>query len=322
MTPEAEQHQALRRNAQVDRRLQSLGATEGSIGAINAALAHFDGKEFRKTIPARDVLIERMVDLTKGKRVPLAIFNCLDFDWEQFSGTYPRARILSDTNVSIVDYFQQLVQEDVAALEKLVPKGSSGGVDLCIIIPDSELFDDRVFPFAQTVEERKRIAARVKTDLSTKLSSFQTGRKNPVMFWSEYCKKYGLQSPTQYTASSANRLLGAATSNDRREKDLFSSVTKQMRHSKDHFKNKGMPSTYVEYDIPTQEMLQRIIWYCAMYMGEGRALADSKAIVLNLEDFRVGKWYNIGSSDSLPIVTPVNPNEYYQWRNRRRRLPN
>src|SRR6266403_786660 len=89
---------ALRRAAQVEKGLRSLGATEENIGAINTALAYFDGKEFRKTIPARDALMERMVDLTKGQRVPLVIFNCLDFDWEPSPGAYPRARILDDSS--------------------------------------------------------------------------------------------------------------------------------------------------------------------------------------------------------------------------------
>lgn len=313
---------ALRRTAQVERRLKSLGATEDSIRAINTTLAYFDNKEFKRTIPARDVLMQRMVDLTQGQKVPLVIFNCLDFDWEPSPGAYPRAKILDDTSTSIVGYFQNSVKADIAALEKLVPNDSDGGIDLCVIIPDSELFDERVFPFAQTTDERIRLAEKVKIDLSEKFNGFQTEQKSPVMFWSEYCKTYDLQFPADYTENCANQLVNAGTAESQREKDLFVSILKQQKSSKSHFMNKGMSYPYLEYDIPSQEMLSRITWYCAMYMGEGQALAESNAIVLNLEDFRVGKWYNIGSSDTLPIVTPVNPSDYYQWRNQRKQLSN
>jgi hypothetical protein len=305
-----------RRMTQEERLLGSLVTSPEVMGAIVGILSYFGDKEFRKTIPARDSFIKRLVSLTNGERVPVVVFNCLDFTWKKVPGEYPKAVILDDTSTSICDYFQQQMRDSVNALNALSPRADAGGVDLCIIIPDSELFDERVFPFLQSETERTEIAEQVKADLSRKFDGFQGGA-NPVMFWSEYCAKYSLQSPFSYTGNNASLLFNAKDSDgDEQGRNLFRSVLRQQANSKDHFINKGLGTGYVEYEIPPEEMLERIIWYCAMYMGEGQALAESNGIVINFEDFRVGKWYNIGSSNRLPIITPVNPNEYYRWRNK------
>lgn len=300
---------------QLDRLLGSLGARTEEGFAIKTVIDYFEAREFKKTIPGKDYLARRLVDLTQGKRIPLVVFNCLDFSWVKSIGEYPRAVILDDTSTSIVDYFQEELQSSINALNALSPN-NDGGVDVCIIVPDSELLDERVFPFTQSEDERTEIALKVKAVLSERFKKLQKKRRNPVMLWSEYCRRYGLQSPTTYTANNASIVLTIAETGGRneKEKNLLRSILKQRDHSREHFINKGLVSGYVQYDIPSQEMLERIIWYCAMYMGEGQALAESDAIVLNFEDFRVGKWYNIGSSDKLPIITPVNPNNYYAWR--------
>lgn len=305
-----------KRISQEERLLESLVADPETLGAIRGALSYFDINEFRKTIPARDGLIKRLADLANGERVPVVVFNCLDFTWQKAPGEYPKAFILDDTSTSICDYFKGQLRESVDALKALSLRADNDGVDLCVIIPDSELFDERVFPFIQSVEERTKIAEQVKTELSQKFEGFQDG-PNPVMLWSEYCIRYGLQPPTSYTGNSVSLLLNAKdATNNQQARNLFRSVLKQQESSRDYFINKGLGIGYVAYEIPPQEMLERIIWYCAMYMGEGQALAESHGIVINFEDFRVGKWYNIGSSNRLPIVTPVDPNEYYRWRNK------
>jgi hypothetical protein len=305
-----------KRISQEERLLGSLVTEPAALGTIRGALSYFDANEFRKTIPARDGLIKRLADLANGERVSVVVFNCLDFAWEKAPGEYPKAVILDDTSTSICDYFKGQLRDSVDALSALSPRDDNSGVDLCVIIPDSELFDERVFPFIQSAEERARIAEQVKTELSQKFEGFQDG-SNPVMFWSEYCAKYGLQSPSSYTGNSASLLFNARdVEADQQSRNLFRSVLKQQTSSRDYFINKGLGTGYVQYDIPQQEMLDRVVWYCAMYMGEGQALAESNGIVINFEDFRVGKWYNIGSSNRLPIVTPVDPNEYYRWRNK------
>lgn len=307
-----------RKISQQARWIDSLGVTPESSVMITRALGFFDGTEFRKTIPARDALIGRLADLANGKTVPVVVFNCLDFDWKAASGTYPQARILADTSTSICEYFQEDLKTCADELNKLSHAGA--GVDVCIIVPDSELFDERVFPFAQYIDDRLEIATKVKSELSKRFERFQTSGQNPVMFWSEYCKTYGLASPRDYTAANASKLLDAATRSggSEAERNLFSSVLKQKADSKKYFTNKGLGLGYIEYDIPDRDMLERVIWYCAMYMGEGQALAESNAIVVNFEDFRVAKWYNIGSSNKLPIITPVNPNTYYNWRKQKK----
>ncbi len=304
---------------QQERMLISLGISPENMIDIRNALEFFETKEFKRTIPAKDNLVTLLAAIAKGERIPLVVFNCLDFLWEKSNGKYPRATILDDTTTSIVDYFQDQLRESISVLNGLSPNGSAA-IDPCIIVPDSELLDQRVFPFAQSDVERRRIAEKVKAELFQKFEAILTTDGNPVMFWSEYCSKYGLQSPSTYTAKNANILFNAARSDsdNEKQKNLYSSILRQQKQSRDHFTNKGLDPDYVKFGIPPDEMLERIIWYCAMYMGEGQALAESKAIVLNFEDFRVGKWYNIGSSDRLPIVTPVNPNEYYRWRNEKK----
>ena len=304
-----------KRLAQQERRLYSLGATEETIQSITDVLNYFDEKEFSRTIPARDAFYQRLVALTQGQTIPIVVFNCLDFLWRESKGSYPLATILDDTSTVIAGYFKGAIQESTQVLASLSPKGDEA-VDLCIVVPDSELVDARVFPFAQTEERRTQISEQVKVKLTAKMADATSGEGNSVMFWSEYCERYELQSPAMYTAQNANRLFQAELAGDEnpKEKNIFSGVRNQINHSYQYLRNQGLSVQYLQWEFPPDEFERRIIWYCAMYMGEGQALADSGAIALNLEDLRVPKWYNVGSNDRLPIVTPVNPNKYYQWR--------
>lgn len=302
-----------RKKIQQEKRLYDLGATEESIGQITSVIGYFDEMEYSKTIPARDEFYKRIIAISQGVRVPLVVFNCLDFSWQEAEQAYPSATILDDTSYAISAYFRQAIQETVDALENL---SEGGGVDLCIIVPDSELFDTRVFPFAQTLNERIAVGEKVKSGISQNFSD-NSFLANAVMYWSEYCNRYGLLTPAKYTTMSADRLRKTrfADSQNSRERNIYQTLQKQTAGSVQYFVNNGLKPAYVEYDIPFREREERTLWYCAMYMGEGKALADSGAIVLNLEDLRVRKWYNIGSNDRLPIITPVNPNDYYRWRN-------
>lgn len=311
-----------KRLQQQERRLITLGATDVTLPGILNVLQYLDDAEFSNAIPARDELYKRLVMLTQGASVPLVVFNCLDFAWKEDSDNYPLSRIIDDTSTSICGYFSGEMEATVAALQSLSPNGMSG-INLHVIVPDSELFDERVFRYAQDIESRQSIGIKVKDELSQKLSNQSGIGKDAVIFWSEYCARYGLPEPTEYTGLNADRLTRTsfADNSSPREQNLYRTFRKQVGDSQEYLINNGLKRNYVSYGIPRSERELRTLWYCAMYMGEGQALAESNAISLNLEDPRVSKWFNIGSEDKLPILTPVNPSDYYQWRNAYRASP-
>lgn len=278
----------VKRQKQQRDRLLRLGATEKTLSEITGVLDYLDSTEFSKTIPAREELYKRLVGIARGKSTPLVVFNCLNFRWDEVSGQYPSATVLDDTSTSICEYFIDEIKNISDALNSLSPNQSSS-VDLCIIVPDSELFDARVFPFTQSTDERINIGSRVKRELAQSLDTLSQNGRSPVMYWSEYCIRYGLISPTEYTSLNAERLLAADISgrSDSREKNIAITLGKQIADSGQYLINNGLSPGYVTYDIPKKQRNEKTLWYCAMYMGEGQALADSGALSLNLEDLRV-----------------------------------
>src|SRR3989344_7935420 len=118
-----------KRFAQQERRLRSLGATDATIKPITGVLSYLDTQEFSRTIPARDTLYQRLIDLTEGKTLPLVVFNCLDFTWEEDPGRYPKATILDDTSTSIANYFENILEDTSKVLGSLSPQGEDA-IDL------------------------------------------------------------------------------------------------------------------------------------------------------------------------------------------------
>ena len=101
----------------------------------------------KKPIPAAEELIARLQELAQGRLVPLVVFNCLDFTWKPNKSKYPQSTVFGYANTSICRYSQDEIEIIKLELETL------GSPNLRIIVPDSELFDDRVFSFAQSKEE-------------------------------------------------------------------------------------------------------------------------------------------------------------------------
>lgn len=263
---------------------------------------YFQQKELGlKPIPAAVQFRNRLTELTQGRRVPVALFNCLDFSWRQGSlGEYPQSVVLNDTTTANVAYYQREVVDIVEQLQTL------GNPAVSIIIPDSELFDERPFNHSQTLQTRQMIRDQVQIGLSQRLSDLEkTGAR--IITWSEYCAQFvpvGLK-PEEFTKNEYDRI--------GRNPDLVKKVREQAKDSRKHFTRRNLDPEYIN-TIPEAVMIDKTRWYCAMYMGEAIALSISRAIVLNLEDSRVKAWYLRGSSN-LPILTPVDPNSYYGWRN-------
>lgn len=277
--------------------LQLPPRSEGNTAILQVA-RYFQEREFGgKPIPGQEQLLLRLQELSQGRSVPIILFNCLDFDWLPDGTRYPLSIISDDTETAIAGYFQPNIEDAMHQLQRL------GNPNLAIIIPDSELFDDRPFSFAQSIEERMAIAHCVKTGLNNRLRTMSTD--NTVMLWSEFCAIQGLASPADYTTANYNSI--------RQNPKFDKKIRDQAKDSKKYFERNGLYEEYIR-DIDEQDLIDRVAWYCAMYAGEGQALAESRSIVINLEDGRVSAWYQRGSDGNLPIVTPVNSKEFYTWR--------
>lgn len=250
-----------------------------------------------KPIPARDRLESRLMELVEGRRVPVPVFNCLEFSWRPSDKrrAYPKSIVFSDPNTSICRFYQDDIAIVKLELEEL------GTPDLKVIIPDSELLDERVFSFAQSKEERITIACGSRLALASVLT--ELGDSNEVVIlWSEFCAQQGLKSPFDYTAENYGKIQGDPV--------LQRKVGNQVKDSRQYIERSGVSLEGVN----EQEIFDRTAWYLAMYMGEGQALAEARTICLNLEDGRVPAWFQRGANGQLPILTPVDPKKFYSWR--------
>lgn len=264
---------------------------------------YFGQKELGlKPIPAAEQFRRRLQELTEGKQISVVMFNCLDFTWKQAEfGEYPKSEVLDDTSTGNVVYYQKEVINMAQQLKTL------GDPAISIIIPDSELFDNRPFNHSQDLQTRQAIMERVWAGLNERLTDLRRETRASILTWSEYCTQFVPLSwtPEEFTKSQYERIDNNPT--------LAKKVREQARDSRRHFVRRGLDSEYVT-SIPEEIMLDKTKWYCAMYMGEATALSISRAVVLNLEDARVKTWYIRGASN-LPILTPIDPNVYYKWRN-------
>lgn len=111
-----------------------------------------------------------------------------------------------------------------------------------------------------------------------------------------------MQNPLDYTAENYQRIQA--------DPRLQKKVREQAKDSKKYFERNGLYTSGVD----DREFVDRTSWYLAMYMGEGQALSESRAICLNLEDGRVPAWFQRGANGTLPVLTPVDSREFYRLR--------
>lgn len=252
-----------------------------------------------KPLPASDQLTLMLNELLEGRIVPVPIFQCIDFEWMAAqTGQYPKVIAKTDLISPICGFYEEDILEVTKKLSAL------GTPQLLIIIPDSELYDYRAFSFAQNLQERKQMALDYQIALPKRLAKI-CDAGGSVILWSEYCSSFGLASPQEYTTKNREMI--------KQDKTLENKIRGQAKDSRRFLINKGLDSTYIA-GIPNETMEEKVGWYCAMYAGEGQALFDSKAITINLEDGRVPAWFQRGAGNSLPILSPVNPNSFYTWR--------
>lgn len=240
----------------------------------------------------------RLNDLVNGEKVSVPVMNCIDFKWQAVPGRYPESTLNTNTDTSIAVFSKPTIEEILSDLRRL------GDPRLSVIVPDSEIFDDRVFSYAQGFEQRQSAAAVIETGLAERFGSVP-GADQPVTRWSRYCAVYELKKPEDYTTEAQEKIKGNPS--------LLSKVNRQIKDSKGYLTQHGIKEEDIA-DIPPAEVAERILWYLSMYTGEGIALKDNQALMLNFEDGRVPAWYDRGADGSLPILTPVNPNIFYSWR--------
>lgn len=260
---------------------------------------YFKEKELGgKSIPAQEVLTKRLNELAAGRNVPVVVFNCLDFGWEQSTpGDYPLAVVRDEVFTSNATYYKEQITDTRQQLLTI------GNPEITIIVPDSELFDTNVFPFKQDINERFALREAVTAKLQ---EVFPPDSGISVISWSTYCETQELMAPTWYTQKNYEKI--------GQDPVLVKKVIKQAKDSRQHFVRGGLDPEYIA-SIPDDVMADMTAQYLAMYAGEGEALKDSKTIVINLEDMRVSAWYQRGADGQLPVVTPVNPTDWYRWRN-------
>lgn len=286
-------------------RQRNLNKELSVLDSVNQVFSFFQSMEVNgQPIPAQEQFKARLQELQNGRQVPVVVFNCLDFKWIRDPNKYPQSVILENTDTAICKFFGANIAMFMNKLKTL------GTPQLNIIVPDSELFDTRPFSFKQDESARLQIASTVLENLPKELSVIDSVFDDSVTFWSEYCRKNNLLSPFGYTSINMGRI--------RNDNMLMQKVRKQATDSKKYFITRGLDPGYVE--TIEDEILKKTLAYLAMYAGEGQALADSKAIVINLEDLRVPTWFQRGANEELPILTPVNPTTYYKWRNQRKAL--
>lgn len=266
---------------------------------IEQVLQYLSQRELKgKPIPASDQLEQRLKALTQGDIVPIPTFQCVDFEWAAGSqGEYPLAFARTDLKNPITAFFEDDLLDILAQLSQL------GSPKLLIVVPDSELEDDRPFNFGQSPLERRRMAADYLQALPGRIPRIcDAGGK--VILWSQYCKDFGLQTPYQLTTQARQRI---------DNEPAFTPIMDRRVDDSVKYFGKKLGADYIS-GIPRKVMWDRVAWYSAMYMGEGIALLQSKAIPVNLEDMRVPAWFQRGADNRLPIITPVNPNRFFQAR--------
>lgn len=267
---------------------------------VSQVLENLSGKEFgNKPLPTIGQLSQRLNELLEGRKIPVVVFQCIDFEWmADEEGKYPKALAKTDLSTPICSFYEEGILEVTSKLSTL------GTPQLLIIIPDSELYDDRPFSFAQSIKERQELATNFRIELP-KLLPRICNEVGTVILWSDYCKSFGLASPSEYTTTNFDKI--------KQDPKLAKKVRDQAKDSRRFFIRNGLNATYMT-TIPDEEMEERVGWYCAMYAGEGQALLESGAITVNLEDGRVPAWFQRGAANLLPILSPVDPNAFYAWR--------
>jgi hypothetical protein len=253
-------------------------------------------------IIGENALVARLGELTQGSSVPLVIFNCIGFEFSE-NGSYPQATPLMDAP-SIAQFYARDITNIVNMLQQV------GEPDVSILVPDSEL-DTRVLNIPMRDDELVVTRDALKGTLTDTLRNLPF----KVELLSEYAKRFGLEDPKTYTESNYKKI--------KQEKKIKKS---HVASERDYFRGREMSESYLS-GISDEVIADRLAWYFGMYAGEGQMLAESRAIIVNLEDDgRVSSWLARGAAQNfgktvdspLPILTPVQTKDFVKLRRTRK----
>ena len=231
----------------------------------------------------------------------VVVFNCIDFklkksyDLEQ-NARYPEAYPIVDNPLHIAEWYQQDLKQILDTVQL------SGPTNLTILVPDSE-FNRKVMNFPDSDEVLSQKAQLLKKGITEKLGDLVSDDRVRVETITEYCKRYNLPSPAEVTDVMYERITG----DPKLMKKIREAEKKDVRG---YFMSKGLPKDYVDSLSPA-ELQDRLAWYYAMYMAEGKLLADGNTMMIDVEsNGRVRAWMERGSEGQLPIITAVNTATY------------
>lgn len=280
--------------------LTKLGADPNAIPKILCVEKAFTEAEFYRSLNNRTAFLERLAEMSVGRPVPMPVFNCFSFNWAPQKNSHPICTIYSNIDTAISLYYQSRLNEVASLLAQV------GQADISLIVPDSEALDERLWPFNQNQGQRISMVEETKSNLS-KRSAY------PVFTWNEFCQLYNLDSPENYTLNNYQRITVS--------EELTDIVKQSLPKEREYFANYlGKNQAQA---IPEDILLEKILWYRSMYAGEGQALAQAGAMVLNFEEATVPRWFQIGANNQLAIITPVKDvNMYYAWKNEKVRNKN
>lgn len=272
-----------------------LGADPNKIPQLMDTLTFFEINEFKnRPLRARFALLKRLVELSQGQEIPVVIFNCFAFNWIPQEEKYPACQVFEDMDYSVSVYYRDRINQINQILSKI------GTPRFYLIIADSETTDERLWDFAQPPEERQEITEKAQDELRKRLLE-----SNIVSIkWSDFCKKYNLSSPYEYTSDGYQLITG--------DPNLRKKVMSELLEDKEYMEF-YMSKSNVQ-SIPEDEFLDRLSWFYGMYIGEGIALQEAGAICINFER-SASEWFQARTSEPIPILTPTqNIDAFYTWR--------
>lgn len=251
---------------------------------------------------------ENLVRLSRGEPVDFLIWNCIGFKWfENPKGEMPSCEINNNLDAAITPYFSRRIQELSVVLSDI------RNPEITILLPSNEAFDGRVWKYKQSYEEREEVINEALAGLTGNLKDIPLPPKAKlkIMRWDEYLKSRGaMKTPEEYSQEGEIRVRQSAS---------FEKIIREaVKSGRGYFAQNGIKN------IRDEVFLAREIMYYGVYAGEGVAFEEFQErgrgiVVINFEEMRVPQMAFLGSRGSLPVVTPIKPEEmmgYYRWETR------
>ena len=245
-------------------------------------------------------LAETLSRLSAGELTDLPLWNCFEFDWKRKrADKYPACTIEDNVDTSIVSYNLDKVKEALEWFSLLGP------VCPIVLVPTNET-NAPAWSYIQTPAEREKLVNSVVDKLRQEING-KSGLPIEVMRWDDYLVSRGIKTlPAEFSRRGAELIIRTVTSKKRAE---------MIWDEQKYFEQFGIT-------VSERELEKRVPYYYGVYVGEGQAFAEiaqsgRNVILLDLEEFHVGKMTALGTDEVVPIVSPLSRAEkldYYKWK--------